>query len=340
MRWSILGTSGLGLVIFASNAMAQSAVPNQAEETDRGLIVIRMAESLIRPLATAEIELETPVREVVLGVPGHGQASTVATLWLDLKPQPQQGHFLVHFRGTTTANTVGTKRSAVLTSVATTHFWATKRVVLVPGKGVRTEPATISARTATQLRGVRSTRRGLAGRLVQRIAVRRFAKLHGTINRIALAKAKQRIGAEFERELNQRLHELNDRLATMRSLVEEPDDVGTPLSLAMRTSETAILFYLRSGDGRLQLPQVPANHDSSLFEIWIHRDRKSIVDAWMAFASQLKPLTLKSPLKLKSVDQPIAGTVGVPIKLTQVDDWLVMGMGDASIFLARLAAGR
>jgi hypothetical protein len=304
------------------------------------LIAVRLSEEWFTSRIDKEIEEYSPVDQVILGTRVRGTARTLGKPTVSLKRDPDNASLHVVLTGTTTSRTVGRNGPAIIYSRSLTQFTATKQIAFEAGKGFYALPAEIQATTRTTTEDIRSTRRGLLGRIVVRRAWRKVAENKPLTTEIARRSAQARIRAAFDRQMEAMLAQLN-RAADLRETLAMLRGGSGEARYICRSTESYVEFISRPPDGEACSPGPPAlaNFDSPV-QIWVHR---SLIPSDMAPAiaqvrlvrSALEELverfTKVVPVSLEestSVNRPPSKPPAMQCQF--VDDWTVLSWDDNS----------
>src|SRR5262249_39229532 len=140
-----------------------------------------------------------PVRDVILGTSITGTGRTVGKVGVELIPNENQAILETVLTGTNHSNNVGRNGPAVIWSQGTTTLLARKQMI-IDAAGVKTQTATASAKTCSQVTGVGSTKCGLMDRIVRRAASKRIPQQKGQSEQIAAQHASQQLVGRMEKE--------------------------------------------------------------------------------------------------------------------------------------------
>src|SRR6185369_15115896 len=117
---------------------------------------------------------------------------------IDVVPNPHRAVIDSLFNGVTHSRTVGHNGPATINSAGETLFQVRKRIYMDPD-GVKTVPATASARTHTNTLGVNAGRGGwLLGGLFNSIAANRVAQSKGQSEAISSRHAEDRLSRRVD----------------------------------------------------------------------------------------------------------------------------------------------
>ena len=304
------------------------------------LIVVRLSEEWFTSRIDKEIEEDSPVDQVILGTRVRGTARTLGKPTVRLDRDPDNASLQVVFTGTTTSRTIGRNGPAVIYSRSLTQFTATKRIAFEAGKGFYALPAEIQATTRTTTEDIRSTRRGLVGRLVVRRAWRKVAENKPLTTEIARRSAQARIRAAFDRQMEAMLAQLN-RAADLRETLAMLRGGSGEARYLCRSTENYVEFVSRPPNGEACPPGPPAlgNFEAPI-QVWVHRSLipgdlapaiaqvrlvRSAVEELVERVTKVVPVSLEEPAVQ---DRP--PTKAPAVQYQFVDDWTVLSWDDTS----------
>jgi hypothetical protein len=259
-----------------SRISAQEELPTLSDEQRRDrpehLVVLRFSTEMLNSLINKQIDVQTRVRDVVLGTPVTGVARITGQPHVELEPAEDRAQFKVVISGTVHSQTVGRHGPAVIQGRAVTQFTATKQIVFQPGLGFYGLPPSVAAQSQVFTDGVRSTRGGFIGRIVQRRATRQVAEQRHELTAIARDRATRRIAAALEGHLNERLARLN-KAVEFRSMLAGSGERSRNFRLSCYTTPLYVEIANGSGDRRspIDLPVFgSASELNAPIEIWVH----------------------------------------------------------------------
>jgi hypothetical protein len=255
---------------------AQEELPTPTDEDRRDrpkhLVVLRFSVEMLNSLVNKQIDVQTPVSDVVLGTPISGVARITGMPHVELEPAADRAQFKIVIRGTVHSQTVGRNGPAVVQGRAITNFTATKQIVFEPGRGFYGLPPTVAAQSQVFNDGIRSTRGGLIGRVVQRRAARQIAEQQQEITAIARDRATRRIAAALEWNLTERLARLN-KAVEFRSMLAGIGEKAQNIRLACYTTPHYVEIANGSGDrdSPIDLPVMGSVSGlAAPIEVWVH----------------------------------------------------------------------
>jgi len=233
--------------------------------------VLRISAGVLNGVVDKQIDFEIPYRDVVLGTPVRGTARIVGKPRVELASSSDKARFEILLTGTVHSRSVGQSGPAVIHGHAITRFQATKEIVFEPGLGFFGLPPRVAADTQCFFDGVQSKRGGIVGQFVMRKAAREVADQQPELTAIAKERATRRIAQALERQMDQRIAQLNQIVQTSSQIVDSGERPPGP-RVACRTtpSHLEIAFGLERSRP-IQLPTLALAGDSgALVEIWIH----------------------------------------------------------------------
>jgi hypothetical protein len=297
-------------------------------------VAVRLSGGAFASLADQRIERTSHVSDVILDTPVRGTAWTSGQSAVRLVEDWERAGFEVVFAGTTQSRTVGVHGPVTIHSRSHTSFRATKRVVFVPGEGFRAEPAVVEADTQTVTEDIQSGRGGIIGRAIRRRAWDRVAQTRPITTQIARQKTARRIAALFDERLDERLAELNQRLA-IQQLFALLRERGRPV-VACRTTPEHMQICLgdaSAGGGAIELPAASAS--AAPIQVWVHESLAgsgwaapalSLLQSQGADRRALLAEAILPPHQVALAAEP--GSLALPaVRLETRHDWLLLQIG-------------
>jgi len=272
-RWRCVLPGVIWIGAFGA-ARAQTTETPAAEESQRPphVVAVRISDVLLTGLFNRTIDVQMPVRDIVLDTPITGSARVTGKSHVQLVPSTDAASFAVVFQGTVYSRTVGKSGPAVINGHSITHFTATKQIAFQPGVGFYSLPPRIEAKSECYTDGVHTSRGGVIGRVIQRRAANTIAEDHDELTAIARDRAARRIAAAMEAKMSERLTRLN-RLVEIRTALAGVDESAERLRFACCTTPHAVLIATRrAGDAsNVTLSLLSAVSEASApIQIWIH----------------------------------------------------------------------
>lgn len=231
-------------------------------EYSRPNLFLRAHEDLVAHGLRRKLNEATPVNDCILGTSIHGNGHTVGQVDAQLRPSDGRATLDLLLSGTTRSRSVGSNRSALVYSSGTSTISGWKRLV-IDASGATAMPASANVHTNSTITGIGSTRGGIAGCLVTRIASRKAAQSKGQTTAIASQHAEQRIRERMDREAAQQLATSNHDL---RVRFREPlQRVGTYPALLQfgSTSDELRIQALEATSVQLGAPNDPPSFEGS-----------------------------------------------------------------------------
>src|SRR4051812_23183386 len=165
-RFVIPGFIWIGAFSSAGAQTLESATEDKPRRPPH-VVAVRISDALLTGLFNRTIDVQMPVRDVVLGTPITGAARITGNSHVELVPSTEAAKFAVVFQGTVYSRTVGKSGPAVINGHSITHFTATQEIAFQPGVGFSSLPPRIAARSECHTDGIRASRGGVIGRVIQ-----------------------------------------------------------------------------------------------------------------------------------------------------------------------------
>jgi hypothetical protein len=305
--------------------------PTTSQLSSPYIVVFRVSDRALQSQAGGPVASDMPVNEIILGTRVTGTARVTGQSDVQPIEDCDHGKFLITLRGTADGTSVGINGPAVIHSRSRTSFVATKRAIFVPGEGFFTQPAKVTANTAIQNTGIDSTRGGIAGRVVRRVASEEVANNRERTRQIAEQIALKKIEAAFESAVAQRLAGLN-RQVEQRTQVVRSVQLGRNVRMNAATTPQGVLVGIRPADTVYAPIELPALDPNSPGELWVHQSllepevaglfaelRQALVRNRQFFVSTLDTAEPGSEGKLVQTLRPAGG-----LRSSRVEDWIVL----------------
>jgi len=234
------------------------------------LVVVRIPAETLAGLIDRQIDITAPVQDVILGTPVTGVARLVGQPRVELSPSQDEARFNVVVTGTVYSRTVGHGGPATVHGHSVTQFTATKEVIYEPGEGFRSFPPKVTCNTQCFTDSIAPSRGGLVGRIIQRRAGEQVASQQAQLTAIARERAARRIEAAFERQLTQRIAQLNRTVDFQVQLASLRTREGGRRLVARTTPNFLELADATPGTTEINLPtrELAASAKPSI-EIWV-----------------------------------------------------------------------
>jgi hypothetical protein len=272
-RWRCVLPGVIWIGAFGA-ALAQTPEPPAAEESQRPphVVAVRISDVLLTGLFNRTIDVQIPVRDIVLDTPITGSARVTGKSHVQLVPSTDAASFAVVFQGTVYSRTVGKSGPAVINGHSITHFTATKQIAFQPGVGFYSLPPRIEAKSECYTDGVHTSRGGVIGRVIQRRAANKIAEDHDELTAIARDRAARRIAAAMEAKMSERVARLN-RLVEIRTALAGVDERADRVRFACCTTAHSVLIATQRTDDapNAPLPLLSTiSQTTAPLQVWIH----------------------------------------------------------------------
>jgi hypothetical protein len=205
------------------------------EEYSRPNLYLNADEALIAHGLSRDLNENTPLNDSILGTRIRGNGHTVGRLDARLQPSGDRATLDLILSGTTTSHSVGSNRSALIYSAGVTTISGFKRISIDEHE-IRATPASAQARTNSRITGIGSTRGGIAGCIVKKVASKKAAQSKGQVTAIATRHAEARIRERLDQEAAKQLEASNRDL---RVKFREPLQRSGTYPALVRFSSTA-----------------------------------------------------------------------------------------------------
>lgn len=194
---------------LALRGQAPELVQAVRQQYGRPNFFFHMSEPFLAVGMERKVNRTEPLTDVILGTRIRGTGTTSGYVSTHLVPNPHRAVIDSLFNGTTHSRTVGRNGTATIRSAGVTEFQVRKRVYMDPD-GLRTVPATATARTSTRTLGVDSGRGGwLFGGIADSIAANRVAQSKSRSEAIGADHAEDRLIRRVEEDANPELANTN-----------------------------------------------------------------------------------------------------------------------------------
>ena len=260
----------LGLLIAAATfnlaATAPAKEPNQAVACP-SFFLVRLPRSSIEQTPQRIVQRDS-VDCVIVGTRAKGTSLTNGTMRVVLDEQASEPTLHIQFAGTSTSKTVGTHGPAIMHMHSTTYFTASRTVVLTLDKGLVTQPTQVRLNTTLTVDDVQSSKPGLRGRLVKRIATRKSQQLHQQATREATSLAERNLRHGFEQGVNQQLVALDRQFEGVRKMMLATDKKSKlRFALVGENRSSVVLYVANEGTDPHLLPETIALGEG--MQLWL-----------------------------------------------------------------------
>jgi hypothetical protein len=155
-----------------------------------------------------QVDETSPVRDVILGTRIVGSGRTQGDVSFRLMPNADVAMLEATLEAVNQSRNTGYNGPAVIHSIGTTRLLATKWLT-IDAEGIHGQPATAGADTSTKITGIGSSKSGVMGCVVERVATKRVAQQKGSAEKIAAQHAETRLNRQFEDQIGKELARSN-----------------------------------------------------------------------------------------------------------------------------------
>ncbi|MCE9604371.1 MAG: hypothetical protein K8U03_05635 [Planctomycetia bacterium] len=219
-------------------------------------LLIEVSEAFLVDSIGQPIDETEPVRDCILGTSISGTGRTVGSLGVDLVENPKQAQFTTILDAVNSSRTVGSNRSALIYSNGTTQLHGDTTLFL-DERGLLSGPIHVDARVNSRITGIGSTKRGIIGKLVIKIAGKKAPEQQGQAQAIASQHARQRLLNRMRTQVAQLTADANAELdKRLRKPLERFGQYPERLEYSS-TNEALLIRALETAPGRLGAPTAP-----------------------------------------------------------------------------------
>jgi hypothetical protein len=206
-------------------------------------LFVEVDEAFAAALASRPVDEVRPVGENILGTNVRGTGRTIGRATVDFIPSNERAAIDLVFNAVNHSTTVGVNGPAVIHARGTTQLRARRRL-WISADGISTGAPTASATAESTICGIGSTKPGLVGRIVQRVATKKAAEQKPAANAEAGRKAGVRVAAQFEEQTGPLLAQASGRfLDRFRRPLERRGEF--PEQFQLSTTEDRLLAVAR-----------------------------------------------------------------------------------------------
>ena len=216
-------------------------------------LLVDVSETLVEESLGRSVDQTEPVVDCILGTSIRGSGRTIGQVSVELIPNTDQAQLQTQLHGVNYSRTVGTNRSALIYSRGQTTLHGTS-TLFVSDQGLTTGPVQAQASVRNQITGFGSTRGGLLGNIVKKIAAKKAPKQQGQAQRIAAAHARTKLAGSMQRQIVELVGDAN---AEIENKFRKPllRFGQYPAQLQYATTDDAIVIRARQTTrGRLAAP--------------------------------------------------------------------------------------
>ncbi len=208
-------------------------------------------ESLAQPIDRTE-----PVRDCILGTSISGRGRTVGDVKLDFIPSDDRATIEARMYGINQSRTVGVNRSALIFSTGRTELGG-RQLLFVDQDGLTAGHAIATARVNNHIYGFGSTKRGIMGKIVTKIAAKKAPQQQAQGQAIAGAHAKQRLYRQLDSEAKEMVLKANEEFTKRVRLPLKRFNAEPEVFQFTTTDDALRLRVLQATTGKLAAPSAP-----------------------------------------------------------------------------------
>ncbi|PHS11135.1 MAG: hypothetical protein COA78_10360 [Blastopirellula sp.] len=314
--------------IMTTNVYSENTKASIGDANEHNL-VMRVTREHFDNLMHDEFEETIPVDRAVLSTWVTGSSQVKGQVDVELESDVDEAIFIVTLDGQAHSTTVSSERSVRVHSTGITTFHAEKRIHF-DGLAYHGKPTVVTLEQETEIGDIVSTRDGFIGRLSVKIARRRIPQIQPEVSRIIKQDTKQAIQEEFDTMANELIEKLNKTTPLEETiLLLYPKSKDWVYSL----STTGDHIQASVGPKGLRFPELPIRADGHRdpVEIWVRtgqvKVKTRVINVWNNAQDVLK-LAYLAGVKLPEI-------VRGDIKLEEVEDWVVIPLGNTSELLKK-----
>lgn len=169
-------------------------------------LLVDVNEAFVADLVGGKLDETEPVRDVILGTNIRGTGRTIGNVSVDLVNSADRAVMHAFFNGTNHSKTVGHNRGAVIYSTGTTELQG-QTTLFVDETGVSHSPSKTHAVVHNKINGIGSTKNGIMGKIVVKVASKKAPQQQGQAQQIAARHAEVRLS----KRLNDQMLEVVNR---------------------------------------------------------------------------------------------------------------------------------
>ncbi len=283
-------------------------------------LVIRMSRELFEDLLSDSVDQMIPVETQIESTLISGEARLQGKAGVQLKANEQIAAFYVVVEGSADSSTTSQRGPALVYATANTRFSARTRIDF-DGKQFTANETVVEAEADTQIQGFGSTQRGIADRLIRRVAARRAPCESPRIQAIALEQLKGDIADEVDTIVADLLVKLNRTTPFEESVVQIYPQTR---EWVYRMSTTDQFLQTSAGPEGGTTPKLPEKEGQGLetpIEVWMHE----------SIADKLQPIVAgwddAHKLLGDVLGADLRGDYDARPSRQQVDGWTVLSIG-------------
>ena len=234
-------------------------------------LLIDVSETFVADALSRPIDQTEPVVDCILGTSISGTGRTIGEVNVEVVPNADQVQLATHLQGINYSRTVGRNRSALIYSQGETTLVGDS-TLFVNEQGLAGGPIQTQAHVANRITGYGSTKGGIIGNLVKKIAAKKAPQQKAQGERIAAAHARTRLTRSMQKEIVAQTADANAQLESrIRHPLQRFGQYPTHLHYAS-TDDALTIRAVQATAGRLAAPSVaPALAAGAPISVRVHQ---------------------------------------------------------------------
>ncbi len=253
------------------SSQASALTAKLSERFSHPNLLIDVSETFVADALSRPIDQTEPVVDCILGTSISGTGRTIGEVNVEIVPNAEQVQLATHLQGINYSRTVGRNRSALIYSRGTTTL-AGDSTLFVNEQGLAGGAIQTRAHVANRITGYGSTKGGVIGNLVKKIAAKKAPQQKAEGERIAAAHARTRLSRSMQKEI---VAQVADANAQLESRIRHPlQRFGQyPAHLHYASTDDALTIRaVQSTAGRLAAPSAaPAPAAGAPISVRVHQ---------------------------------------------------------------------
>ena len=233
-------------------------------------LLIDVSEPFVADALSRPIDQTEPVVDCILGTSISGTGRTVGEVNVDIVPNAEQVQLATHLQGINYSRTVGRNRSALIYSQGQTTLVGDS-TLFVNEQGLAGGPIQTQAHVNNRITGYGSTKGGMIGNLVKKIAAKKAPQQKAQGERIAASHARTRLTQSMQKEIVAQVADANAQLeAKLRRPLRRFGQY--PAHMHYSSSDDALMIRaLQSTPGRLAARRGPPPPPARPISVRVHQ---------------------------------------------------------------------
>lgn len=235
------------------SSQAPELTAQLAERFSQPNLLVDVSETFVADALSRPIDQTEPVVDCILGTSISGTGRTIGEVNVDVVPNPEQVQLATHLQGINYSRTVGRNRSALIYSQGQTTLVGDS-TLFVNEQGLAGGPIQTQAHVNNRITGYGSTKGGVIGNLVKKIAAKKAPQQKAQGERIAASHARTRLTHSMQKEI---VAQVADANAQLESRIRRPlQRFGQyPAHLHYASTDDALMIRaVQSTAGRMAAP--------------------------------------------------------------------------------------